>query len=218
MHQIEHERNPHLPHLTIQIRRLASAAAIAAGVAFAAYTPAAAEGPAPELKVQLDAPAIVTSVGQSLDAFSVQLAVKRAGVEPAYDNHMTADDVTNALIEGEHAKTLFLAVGASVKGFGEAGISIDQEIVRTTKILDAAKAAKMKVVMIHLGGKDRRDDLSDQLIKLVAPRSDVIIVVPGSDDDMMIKKIADNGAIPYRVTASAITLAEDLKGAFGSGT
>jgi len=205
-----------MPNLTTQIRRVAGAAAIAAGLAFTAYTPAAAQ--APELKVQLDAPAIVTSVGQSLDAFSVQLAVKRAGVEPAYDNHMTADDVTNALIEGEHAKTLFLAVGASVKGFGEAGISIEQEIVRTTKILDAAKAAKMKVVMIHLGGKDRRDDLSDQLIKLVAPRSDVIIVVPGSDDDMLIKKIADNGAIPYRVTKSAITLAEDLKAAFGSAT
>src|SRR4029079_381725 len=122
MHQIEHERNPHLPHLTIQIRRLASAAAIAAGVAFAAYTPAAAEGPAPELKVQLDAPAIVTSVGQSLDAFSVQLAVKRAGVEPEYDNHMTADEVAKS-----DAKTIFLAVGASVKGFGEAGISIEQE-------------------------------------------------------------------------------------------
>ena len=76
----------------------------------------------------------------------------------------------------------------------------------------------MKVVMVHRGGKDRRDDLSDQLIMVVAPRSDVIIVVPRSDDDMLIKKIADNGAIPYRVTKSAITLAEDLKAAFGSGT
>ena len=204
-------------HLATPFRRLAGAAVVAAGFAFAVHTPAVGQA-APEVKVQLDAPAIVTSIGQSLDAFSVQLAVKRAGVEPDYDAHMTADEVANALINGDKAKTIFLAVGASVKGFGEAGISIDQEIVRTTKILDAAKAAKMKVVMIHLGGKDRRDDLSDQLIKLVAPRSDVIIVVPGSDDDMMIKKIADNGAIPYRVTASAITLAEDLKGAFGSGT
>jgi hypothetical protein len=199
--------------LTTQVRRFAEATAIAAGLAFAAYTPAAAQAPAPELKVQLDAPAIVTSVGQSLDAFSVQLAVKRAGVEPEYDAQMTADEVAKA-----DAKTIFLAVGASVKGFGEAGISIDQEIARTTKILDAAKAAKMKVVMVHLGGKDRRDDLSDQLIKVVAPRSDVIIVVPGSDDDMLIKKIADNAAIPYRVTASAITLAEDIKAAFGSGS
>ena len=202
-----------MPNLAIQVRRFAGAAAVAAGLAFVAYTPAVAQAPAPELKVQLDAPAIVTSIGQSLDAFSVQLAVKRAGVEPEYDNHMTADEVAKA-----DAKTIFLAVGASVKGFGEAGISIEQEIARTTKILDAAKAAKMKVVMVHLGGKDRRDDLSDQLIKVVAPRSDVIIVVPGSDDDMMIKKIADNGAIPYRVTASAITLAEDIKAAFGSGS
>ena len=185
-----------MPNLTNQIRRVAGAAAIAAGLALMGHTPAAAQAPAaPELKVQLDAPAIVTSVGQSLDAFSVQLAVKRAGVEPEYDNHMTADEVAKS-----DAKTIFLAVGASVKGFGEAGISIEQEIARTTKILDAAKAAKMKVVMVHLGGKDRRDDLSDQLIKVVAPRSDVIMVVPGSDDDMLIKKIADNGA-PFRIAS-----------------
>jgi hypothetical protein len=197
-----------MSHLATQIRRIAGVAAIAAGLAFTAHTPAAAQA-----LVQLDAPAIVTSIGQSLDAFSVQLAVKRAGVEPEYDNHMTADEVAKA-----DAKTIFLAVGASVKGFGEAGISIDQEIARTTKILDAAKAKGMKVVMVHLGGKDRRDDLSDQLIKVVAPRSDVIIVVPGSDDDKMIKTIADKGGIPYRQTASAITLAEDIKAAFGSGS
>jgi hypothetical protein len=202
-----------MPNLTTPFRRLAGAATLAAGLALAAYTPAAAQGAAPEIKVQLDAPAMVTSIGQSLDAFSVQLAVKRAGVEPEYDAHMHPEDVTAG-----DAKTIFLAVGASVKGFGEAGISIEQEIARTTKIIDAAKAKKMKVVMIHLGGKDRRDDLSDQLIKLVAPRSDVIIVVPGSDDDMLIKNIADKGGIPYRLTNSAITLAEDIKAAFGSGS
>jgi hypothetical protein len=195
-------------NLATQIRRVAGAAALAAGLALAGHTPAAAQA-----LVQLDAPAIVTSIGQSLDAFSVQLAVKRAGVEPEYDNHMTADEIAKG-----DGKTLFLAVGASVKGFGEAGISIDQEIARTTKILDAAKMKGMKVVMVHLGGKDRRDDLSDQLIKVVAPRSDVIIVVPGSDDDGLIKGIADKGGIPYRVTKSAITLAEDIKAAFGSGS
>ena len=195
-------------HLATQVRRIAGAVAVAAGLAFAAHTPAAAQAP-----IQLDAPVMVTSIGQSLDAFSVQLAVSRAGVEPQYDNHFTADDVMKS-----DAKTIFLAVGASVKGFGEAGISIEQEIARTIAILDAAKAKDMKVVMVHLGGKDRRDDLSDQLIKVVAPRSDVIIVVPGSDDDGMIKGIADMNGIPYRVTASAITLAEDVKAAFGSGS
>ena len=196
--------------LATQVRRIAGAVAVAAGLAFAAHTPAAAQQQA---VVQLDAPAMVTSIGQSLDAFSVQLAVSRAGVEPQYDNHFTADDVKKS-----DAKTLFLAVGASVKGFGEAGISIEQEIARTIAILDAAKAKNMKVVMVHLGGKDRRDDLSDQLIKVVAPRSDVIIVVPGSDDDGMIKGIATMNGIPYHVTNSAITLAEDIKAAFGSGT
>jgi hypothetical protein len=197
-----------MSQLATTIRRFAGATAVAAALAFAGHTPAAAQTP-----VQLDAPAFVTSIGQSLDAFSVQLAVKRAGVEPEYDAHAEAD-----AIQKSDAKTLFLAVGASVKGFGEAGTSIEKELARAGHILDAGKAKGMKIVMVHLGGKDRRDDLSDQLIKLVAPRSDVIIVVPGSDDDGLIKGIADKGGIPYRVTKSAVSLAEDIKAAFGSGS
>jgi Domain of unknown function (DUF6305) len=191
------------------VRRIVGGIAVAATLAFAAHTPAAAQQPL----VQLDAPVMVTSIGQSLDAFSVQLAVSRAGVQPQYDNHFTAADVMKS-----DAKTIFLAVGASVKGFGEAGISIEQEIARTIDILDAAKAKGMRVVMIHLGGKDRRDDLSDQLIKVVAPRSDLIMFVPGSDYDGLISGIAKMNGIPYRETMSAITLAEDLKAAFGSGS
>ncbi len=193
-------------HLVNSFHRVVGAAAVVVGISLAA--PVAAQTP-----VMLDAPAMVTSIGQSLDAFSVQLAVKRAGVQPQYDNHYEAEDVMNS-----DAKTLFLAVGASVKGFGEAGISIEDELARAGHILDAAKEKDMKVVMIHLGGKDRRDDLSNQLIQLVAPRSDVIIVVPGSDDDMMMKNIADKNGIAYRTTKSAISLAEDIKAAFGSGS
>ena len=91
-----------MSHLATQIRRIAGATAIAAGLAFTAnVTPVAAQA-----LVQLDAPAIVTSIGQSLDAFSVQLAVKRAGVEPDYDNHidaahMDADHVVPAHVRAE---------------------------------------------------------------------------------------------------------------------
>jgi hypothetical protein len=194
--------------LATHLQRIAGAAVVAVGFALAAPITASAQTP-----VTLDAPVIVTSLGQSLDAFSLQLAVKRAGVEPDYDGHIEADHV-----EASDAKTLFLAVGASVKGFGEAGISIEQELARAGHLIDAAKKKGMKIVMVHLGGKDRRDDLSDQLIKLVAPRSDVIIVVPGSDDDGLMKGIADKGGIAYRTTKSAITLAEDIKAAFGSGS
>ena len=78
-------------------------------------------------------PVLVTSIGQSLDAFQVQLAVRRAGIAFQYDPRAEADKLAEA-------KTVFLAVGASLKGFGDAGITIKDELARTGKLLDAAKS------------------------------------------------------------------------------
>jgi len=188
------------------LRRSVGAAAIALGVVASGQMPALGQ----EL-ITLDAPVMVTSIGQNLDAFALQLAVQRAGVQPSYDNHFEPEDL------GEE-RTLFLAVGASLKGFGEAGITIEDEIARAGHLIDAAEEKGVTVVMVHLGGEAARDELSNQLIEVVAPRSDLIILVPESDTDGMIKAIADANGIPTRETRSAIYLPDLLKAGFGSGS
>src|SRR5262249_26330335 len=75
-------------------------------------------------------PVLVTSLGQSLDGFQIQLVVRRAGIAFKYDPRAEVDKL-------DGVKTLFLAVGASLKGFGEAGITIKDEIVRAGQLLDA---------------------------------------------------------------------------------
>ena len=192
--------------LGIRLRRCAGAGAIALGFVMAGQLPSVAQ----EL-ITLDAPVMVTSVGQNLDAFALQLAVQRAGVQPNYDNHYEADDLGDE-------RTLFLAVGASLKGFGEAGITIEDEIARAGHLIDAAEAKGVTVVMVHLGGAAARDELSDQLIQVVAPRSHLIIMVPESDTDGMIAAIAEANGIPTRETQSAIYLPDLLKAGFGSGS
>src|SRR5438105_5270008 len=105
--------------------RLAGAIVIGGCVAMATPPIAAAEE-------KPKAPVLVASLGQSLDGFQVQLAVRRAGIAYKYDPRAEVDQL------GE-AKTLFLAVGASLKGFGEAGITIADELARAEHLLDAAK-------------------------------------------------------------------------------
>ncbi|MEJ1160583.1 DUF6305 family protein [Prosthecomicrobium sp. N25] len=155
-------------------------------------------------------PALVTSIGQSLDAFQVQLAVKRSGIPYKYDPHIEANQL------GE-AKTLMLAVGASLKGFGDAGISISDELARTSHLLDAAKAKGLYVVVLHIGGEDRRDALSNQLIELAAPRANYLIIRNDSDGDGLFTKISKAGNIPMVVIESAATLKQPLEKLFSGG-
>ena len=118
----------------------------------AAMTVAAASGFLPSSAFAQKAatpPAVVTSLGQSLDAFQVQLAVKRLGIPYKYDAHIEANQLGDA-------KTLFLVVGASLKGFGDAGISINDELARTSHLLDAAKSKGIYIVVVHVGGEERR--------------------------------------------------------------
>lgn len=183
------------------LRRLAGAFALAIGLAVAATGPAAAQAK------KAAAPVLVTSLGQSLDAFQVQLAVRRAGIMFQYDAHIEPAGFGDA-------KTLFLAVGASVKGFGEAGISINDELARATHLLDEAKKKGMYVVALHIGGQDRRDALSNQIIDLVAPKVDKLIVVKDSDTDKKFTNIAAAAKIPLVVIDDVTQLTQPIKDIF----
>lgn len=153
-------------------------------------------------------PILVTSLGQSLDGFQVQLAVKRSGVPYQYDAHAEPASLGDA-------KTLFLAVGASLKGFGDAGITINDELARASHLIDAAKAKNMMIVVLHMGGADRRDPLSNQLIALAAPQANLLIIRSDSDADAAFANISKQKNIPLIVLESVAELKKPLAELFG---
>ena len=193
------------------LRRFAGAVAIALGLAFAAtaVAPAAAQDKDKD-KPKASQPVLVTSLGQSLDAFQVQLAVRRSGIKFKYDPRAEVDQL-------DGVKTLFLAVGASLKGFGDAGITIKDELARTGKLLDAAKSSGTTIVVLHMGGEERRDVLSNQLIELTAPRAHQLIIREDSDADGMFAGIAKTGNIPLIVIDNVINLRKPLQEMFAGG-
>ena len=182
------------------LRRFAGAIAVALGLAFAA--PVAAQD-----KPKASQPVLVTSLGQSLDAFQVQLAVRRAGIKFKYDPHAEVDQL-------DGVKTMFLAVGASLKGFGDAGITIKDELARAGHLLDAAKSRGILIVVLHMGGEERRDALSNQLIELTAPRAQRLIIREDSDPDGLFAKIAKDNKIPLAVVDNVTNLKQPLQDLF----
>jgi uncharacterized protein DUF6305 len=136
--------------------------------------------------------------------------VRRAGIAFQYDPRAEADKLAEV-------KTVFLAVGASLKGFGDAGITIKDELARTGKLLDAAKGNGTTIVVLHMGGEERRDVLSNQLIELTAPRAHQLIIREDSDADGMFAGIAKAGNIPLTVIDNVINLRKPLQEMFAGG-
>lgn len=137
---------------------------------------------------------LVTSSGQSLDAFTVRTMANRAGVETAYDPLAGVD-----LLEGK--KALVIAVGASIKGFGAAGITAEVELARTRDLIEAAKADGLKIIGVHIGGPERRGGQSEQFIELVAENADALVVSEAGNSDGYFTTIAEQRDIPVNVIA-----------------
>jgi hypothetical protein len=182
----------------------------AAGIALGLVLTAGFSNVAAQEKIKASPPVLVTSLGQSLDGFQVQLAVRRAGIGYRYDARAEPDQLVEV-------KTLFLAVGASLKGFGEAGITTKDELARAGHLLDAAKSRGIVVVVLHMGGDERRDALSNQLIELTAPRAQQLIIRTDSDADGLFAGIAKAGNIPLVVIDNVINLRQPLQELFAGG-
>jgi len=192
-------------HLSARAFRRLAAPLLGLGALMAGLSNAAAAD-----KPKASPPVLVTSLGQSLDAFQIQLVVKRQGIPFKYDARAGTDQL-------DDVKTVFLAVGASLKGFGDAGITIKDELARASQLLDAAKSHGIFIVALHMGGMDRRDALSDQLINLTAPRAQYLIIREDSDADGLFAGIAKMNNIPLLVIDNVQNLKQPLQELFAGG-
>lgn len=153
----------------------------------------------------LEDPIIITSIGQSADVSMLDALMKKIDREYTFDPLAKADDMVNS-------KTIFIAAGASSKGLGAAGISVEDETKRAQEILDMLKADEsIKVVLVHLGGQARRGTLSDQFTNIILEVSDYIIVVEDGDSDGFFTNYASNNSIPISYVLNISDAIEPLK-------
>ncbi len=154
-----------------------------------------------------EAPLLLTSAGQSPD---VQLAVvlaKRAGIEHTLSKLAAAKDLAGA-------KTLGLVVGASLKGLGAAGIDTAKEKDRVKSLLAEAAKQGIPVLFLHLGGDQRRGELTDAMVAEYLPSARMAVIVKSADHDGLFSKICQDRGIPFVAVEKTADVADVLKGAF----
>jgi hypothetical protein len=189
--------------MRMKVGRTARAVAVAAIVCLAGGGRAlVAQAP---LKAQF--PLVITSCGQSPDAYTVSLLSKRIKLEHTFDNVVKPE----ALKPGS---TLVVVMGGSAKGLGEAGIDEKGEIARVAALLTKAKDLKIAIVAAHIGGESRRGPLSDKFIDPVASRADYFVVTQDGNKDGIFTRLSKSRGVPLVVVKQLVDVGKELKALF----
>jgi len=138
----------------------------------------------------LTGPCVITSVGQSSDIVIVK-ALLNTQLKMGFD----VKPAVQAADLGQIG-TLLIVVGASAKGLGAAGIDMPKEMNRARALIDAARQRKASILVMHTGGEARRGKTSNDLIDLVVPEADRIVVVASGNQDKRFNTLAAARQIP----------------------
>ncbi|MCU0644655.1 MAG: DUF6305 family protein, partial [bacterium] len=164
-------------------------------------------------KAQL--PVLTTSAGQSADINTLNVIMNQAKIKYDYCDVPTVDMLKSGVgLGGQQAKegfhieiktdlekfkkgtpykTIIFAIGASLKGMGASGLTVDSEIKRLKELIDYSKKNKIFIIAIHAGGESKRGAAgsdNEKMIDAVAPFADYIIAVKDSNKDGRFSKIA----------------------------
>lgn len=157
-------------------------------------------------KTLYETPVLVTSFGQSTDASMLDTVMKRAGVDYTYE------PLADASVISQY-KTVVIAVGASSKGLGAAGVSEAQETARAQDIIKAIQDSDVEVICCHIGGSSRRGTLSDEFADMVMPECSYIVLKEDANFDYKFTKYAEDNNIPITLiysTKDTVSVFTDL--------
>jgi len=159
---------------------------VAVVVALVLFLASAAAAQSPSF----ERPGLLTSVGQSSDIAIVKVMLNTQ-LKMGFEYKPLAQPADLAGM-----KSVVIVVGASTKGLGAAGLDISKEMERATALVKAAKTAGVRILVMHTGGEARRGKTSNDVISLVAPDADGIVVVAAGNKDKLFNTLASKRNVP----------------------
>lgn len=148
-------------------------------------------------------PILLTSCGQSPGPVRLKIFMSRLELDFDYNLFATADDLIAKKNAGAAYKSIIIVTGASLKGMGAAGVSIDDELERVEGLIAEAKKQGITIIGSHIEGMERRakgaapGDNSDEMsIDAVCPNSSFMIVKKEGDEDSRFTNISKGHDIP----------------------
>ena len=184
-------------------------------------------------------PILTTSAGQSTDVTTLNIVLEEAGIAYDYCDVPTPEMVADGVglggresgpgfhVEsttdrtkypaGTPYKAVLFAIGASLKGMGASGLTLDSEEARLKKLLEFCKQKKIFVLAVHVGGEAARGPAgsdNERMIDAVAPYADYLVVTKDSNKDGRFTKIAEAKKLPLAQIDYALGLVDIVKQIF----
>jgi hypothetical protein len=181
-------------------------------------------------------PVLTTSAGQSTDVTTLNIVLDEAGIPYDYCDVPTADMVADGVglggresgpgfhVEsttdqakypaGTPYKAVIFAIGASLKGMGASGLTLDSEEARLKKVIELCKQKKIFIMAVHIGGESKRGPAgsdNERMIDAVAPFADYLVVTKDSNKDGRFTKLAAAKKIPLTEVEYALGLVDIVK-------
>ncbi|HDJ24132.1 MAG TPA: hypothetical protein ENF17_09605 [Candidatus Aminicenantes bacterium] len=188
-------------------------------------------------KAQL--PVLITSAGQSPDVTTVNIIAEEAGIPYDYCDVPTVELVKAGVgladkksgpgfhveihtdlekfPKGTAYQTMIMAIGASLKGMGASGLTVESEIKRLQELIDYAQKNNIFIIAIHVGGASKRGapgSDNEKMIDAVAPFANLIIVTKDSNRDGRFDQISQTRNIPLLQVDNALEIVELFKQIF----
>ena len=86
----------------------------------------------------------------------------------------------------------------------------EDEYLRIQKLIEDSHQLNIPVVAVYLGGSERRNAKTDELIKITCTNADYIICTNAGNNDDYIGKIAESNAITISLIESIKDLTKPL--------
>ena len=173
---------------------------------------------AQDVGVTAEAPVLLTSCGQSPGPDYVKFFLGRLQLDYELGALATAQDLIDRQQAGNPFKSMIIVTGASLKGMGAAGISMEEELIRTVALIAEARRQGITLIGAHVEGMDRRaqgaaegDNSDEQSIDAVMPNVDVMVVRQDGNEDRRFSILSETKGVPLILFEKNM----DMEGAFG---
>jgi len=209
------------------------------GMLFAVLAIWITAAPAEDSIPKAEYPVLTTSAGQSPDVTTLNIVCEEAGIGYDYCDvpnpemiqagvglagkesgegfHVEIYTDLDEYPEGTPYKTVIIAIGASLKGMGASGLTVDDEVNRLKSIIEHCRKNSIRLIGVHVGGDSKRGapgSDNERMIDAVAPFADYLVVTRDSNKDGRFTTLADENGIPMTEIEYALDLVDILKKVF----
>jgi hypothetical protein len=150
---------------------------------------------------------LITSAGQSTDAFIISDIANQLMIHNYFMPQARVADLKGI-------KTVVFVVGYSPFGKKLNCIDNEGEKNRISELLQKSKEENLVVITVYIGGNQRRNKETDELLRLICPYTNYLISTKESDKDSFLSELATESKIPLTLVSEVNELSEPFASAF----